>query len=150
MAAVSVPETGFRIESKAMRTWFPALKLLLAPSNFHSNGTYAVSAQSSTVEAMIDHGIPSNLPLKTSSNALLCPSEAVSSMNSLAVALPSCTAPGHLALQASFRPSSLVSPHMPDVIWIPQVPSQEPFVGLALKLHGHPQSQLHALIISAR
>ena len=55
-------------------------------------------------------------PLKIFSNALRCPSEAVSSMNNLAVAPPSWTAPGHFALQASFSPSNVVSPQTPLVI----------------------------------
>src|SRR5204863_601995 len=53
--------------------------------------------------------------------------------------------PGQSANTASPSPSSRTSPTCPCSTIQIQPPSQCPWLGRALKLHGHPQSQLHAM-----
>src|SRR5215467_3731842 len=53
-------------------------------------------------------------------------------------------APGQLTYTEKFRPSSATSPYVPVSTCHVHPPSHLPLVGSALKLHGHPQSQLHA------
>src|SRR4051812_21513798 len=53
-------------------------------------------------------------------------------------------APGQLTYTEKLRPSSVTSPYVPASTCHVHPPSHLPLVGSALKLHGHPQSQLHA------
>src|SRR5688572_27593921 len=57
---------------------------------------------------------------------------------------PSWIAPGQFAYTEKFRPSSVTSPYEPCSTCHVQPPSHLPVVGGALKLQGHPQSQLQA------
>src|SRR5439155_2080989 len=101
------------------------------------------------VGAKIGQGFPPICPLTIRSNVCRCSFVAVESTHTFPAPPPSWMARGHLAMSAKPRPSRPTSPHRPFLILMAHPPSQKPLVGGALKLHGQPQSQLHAVMMSA-
>src|SRR5690349_15872175 len=121
----------------------PPRALLLIPSRCNSNGTYRGPSQLNATVMKITHG-PPDLPAQSVSRALRCAAFAFSSTKTNQLTFPSCSGPGALPIHANESPSSESSPNFPWSTCQRYAPSQNPCVGRASKLHGHPQSQLQA------
>src|SRR5690242_2916131 len=94
------------------------------------------------IEARIPKNVPPFSPERIAPSASICSGEDEESRIAWPAPWPSCSAPGHQYLNAHFVPSRLTSPKWPFWTIIAAIPSQLPCVGLALKSHGQPGSQL--------
>src|SRR5579859_3021954 len=103
-----------------------------------TTGSWTVSM----IDARIPKKVPPFSPERIAPRAFICSGVHEESRIGWPAPCPSCSAPGHQYLNAHLAPSRLTSSKCPCSTIIAAMPSQLPCVGLALKSHGQPGSQL--------
>src|SRR5260370_19568898 len=120
-----------------------ARALLFKPSSRNSNLAIRGSSHLAVTAEKITQG-PPDLPSSNVATAFRCAPLAFSSRTASDVTFPLCSGPGECPSHTSETPSSVTLPKFPFSTCQRYPPSQNPRVGCESKLHGQPQSQLHA------